>query len=86
MPPLGTVQVEGLQTRTEEVADGVARVRATAGRVVGGVPPESLDLEEATAKGKAPYVVTIRQDGTWYPSVVFTVTDWMLHQAERERP
>jgi hypothetical protein len=86
MPPLGTVQVEGLQTRTEEVADGVARVRATAGRLVGGAPPESHDLEEATAKGQAPYVVTIRQDGTWYPSVVFAVTDWMLSQAERERP
>jgi hypothetical protein len=84
--PLGTVRVEGLQTRTEEVADGVARVRATAGRLVGGAPPESLGLDEAAAKGQAPYVVTIRQDGTWYPSVVFTVTDWMLHQAERERP
>jgi hypothetical protein len=86
MPPLGTVGVEGLETRTEEVADGVARVRATAGRLVGGASRESLDLEEATAKGQAPYVVTIRQDGTWYPSLVFTVTDWMLHQAERERP
>jgi hypothetical protein len=86
MPPLGTVRVEGLQTRTEQVADGVARVRPTAGRLVAGAPPETLDLGEATAKGQAPYVVTIRQDGTWYPSVVFTVTDWMLHQAERERP
>jgi hypothetical protein len=86
MPPLGTVQVKGLQTKTEEVADGVARVRATAGQLTGGTPRESLSLEEANAKGQAPYVVTIRQDGTWYPSVVFTVTDWMLHQAERERP
>jgi hypothetical protein len=86
VPPLGTVRVDGLQTRTEEVADGVARVRATAGRLVGGAPPESLSLEEAAAKGQAPYLVTIRQDGTWYPSVVFTVTDWMLHHAERERP
>jgi hypothetical protein len=86
MPPLGTVQVEGLQTRTEEVADGVARVRATAGQLAGGTPRKSLSLEEATAKGQAPYVVAIRQDGTWYPSVVFTMTDWMLHQAERERP
>jgi hypothetical protein len=86
MPPLGTVQVEGLQLRTEEVADGVARVRATAGQLTGGTPRESLGLEEANAKGQAPSVVTIRQGGTWYPSVVFTVTDWMLHQAERERP
>ena len=86
MPPMGTVRVEGLQTRTEQVADGVARVRPTAGRVVAGAPPESLNLEEATARGQAPYVVTIRQDGTWYPSLVFTVTDWMLNRAERERP
>ena len=47
---------------------------------------QSLTLEEATAKGEAPYVVTIQQDGTWYPSLVFTVTDWMLNRAERERP
>ena len=86
MPPMGTVQVEGLQTRTEEVAAGVARVRATAGRLTGGPLGRSLTLEEATAKGEAPYVVTIQQDGTWYPSLVFTVTDWMLNRAERERP
>lgn len=87
MPPLGTVRVEGLQTRTEEVAAGVARVRATAGRLVGSGLHESPTLEEATAKGgEAPYVVTIQQDGTWYPSLVFTVTDWMLNRAERERP
>jgi hypothetical protein len=86
MPPTGTVQVEGLQTRTEEVADSVARVQATAGRLTGGSLGRSLTLEEATAKGQAPYVVTIRQDGTWYPSLVFTVTDWMLNRAERERP
>ena len=54
--------------------------------MAGGAPRQSLDLEEAAAKGEAPYVVTVRQDRTWYPSVVFTVTDWMLHQAERERP
>jgi len=86
MPPVGNVRVEGLQTRTEEVADGVARVRATAGRLTGGAVGRSLSLEEATAKGQAPYVVTIRRDGTWYPSLVFTVTDWMLNRAEREHP
>jgi hypothetical protein len=30
--------------------------------------------------------MTIQQDGTWYPSLVFTITDWMLTRAERERP
>jgi hypothetical protein len=86
MPPAGTARVEGLKTRTEEVADGVARVRATAGRIAGGPLHESLRLEDAVAKGQAPYVVTIQRDGTWYPSLVFTVTDWMLNRAERERP
>jgi hypothetical protein len=86
MPQAGTVRVEGLQTRTEEVADGVARVRATAGRIAGGPSHESLRLEDAVAKGQAPYVVTIQRDGTWYPSLVFTLTDWMLNRAEREHP
>ena len=80
------VRVQGLQTRTEQVADGVARVYATAGRLVGSMPGESHDLARAAAGTQAPYVVTIRQDGTWYPSLVFTATDWMLHRAERERP
>ena len=80
------VRVDGLQTRTELVGDGVARVHATGGRLAGGMLNESLDLDQARAGGQAPYVVTIRRDGTWYPSLVFTVTDWMLHRAERERP
>jgi hypothetical protein len=84
MPAAGSLRVEGLQTRTEQVADGVARVRATAGRLTGLGHPVALD--QATAGGQAPYVVTIRRDGTWYPSLVFTVTDWMLTRAERERP
>jgi hypothetical protein len=82
----GGVRVEGLQTRTEQVADGVARVRATAGRLVADMPGKALNLGKAAAEGQAPYVVTIQRDGTWYPSLVFTATDWMLHRAERERP
>jgi hypothetical protein len=85
-PSIGGVRVEGLQTRTEQVADGVARVHATAGRLVGGSPGESHDLGRPAAGDQAPYVVTIQRDGTWYPSLVFTATDWMLHRAERERP
>jgi hypothetical protein len=81
-----SVRVEGLQTRTEQVADGVARVQATAGRLATGMPGEMVDLSKATSKDQAPYVVTIQQDGTWYPSLVFTATDWMLNRAERERP
>jgi hypothetical protein len=87
MPPAGrAVRVEDLQTRTEQVADAVARVHATGGRVIGGGLNEWLRLDQAGAEGQAPYVVTIKQDGTWYPSLVFTFADWMLTQAERERP
>jgi hypothetical protein len=80
------VHVEGLQTRTEPLGDNVARVEATAGRLVGPMLREPVPLDRAAAKGQAPSVVTIRRDGTWYPSLVFTVTDWMLNRAERERP
>jgi hypothetical protein len=86
MPAAGSVSVEGLQTRTEQVADGVARVRPTAGRLTGLGPGDTLDLTEAQTMGQAPYVVTIRRDGTWYPSLVFTFTDQLLARAERERP
>jgi hypothetical protein len=87
MPGAGAVRIEGLQTRTERVTDDVAKVHATAGRLTGSLGgKETRTLDEAVAKGEAPYVVTIRQDGTWYPSLVFTVTDWMLTRAERERP
>jgi hypothetical protein len=86
MQAAGAVRVEGLQTRTEQVTDGVARVRPTAGTLVGPGLNETLDLDRAATKDEAPYVVTIRRDGTWYPSLVFTFTDWMLTRAERERP
>jgi hypothetical protein len=84
--PRRAVRVEGLETRTEQVADGVARVQATDGRLIGGGLNQWTPLGRAGAEGEAPYVVTIQQGGTWYPSLVFTVTDWMLSHAERERP
>jgi hypothetical protein len=86
MPAVGGLNVEGLETRTEPVADGVARVRATGGRLTGPGLRHPVAVDQATAGGQAPYVVTIRRDGTWYPSLVFTITDWMLTRAERERP
>ena len=85
-PPMGTVRVEGLKTRTEPLGDDVARVEATAGRVVGPMLQRSVPLDQAAAKGQAPSVVTIRRDGTWYPSLVFTATDWMLTRAEGTHP
>jgi hypothetical protein len=82
-----SVRVDDLQTRTEQVADGVARVEATSGRlVVGGMLDKSLPLDRPGAGEQAPYVIAIQRDGTWYPSLQFTVTDWMLTRTERERP
>ena len=69
------LSLKGLTTRSERVADGVARVHLGGGNLR-QLGPEVTD----------PYVVTIQQDGTWYPSLVFTATDWMLTHTERERP
>ena len=69
------LSLKGLTTRSERVADGVTRVHLTGGNLR-QLGPEVTD----------PYVVTIRQDGTWYPSLVFTVTDWLLAHPQRERP
>jgi hypothetical protein len=87
-------RLEGLQTRTEQVAGQVARVQLTGGRLVrppsgyqAPDAPRSADLQElAPEPGTTPYVMTIQQDGTWYPSLVFTFADWMLTRAERENP
>jgi hypothetical protein len=69
------LSLKGLTTRNERVADGVTRVH------LGGGNLRQLDPEVTD-----PYVLTIQQDGTWYPSLVFTATDWMLTHTERERP
>jgi hypothetical protein len=88
------LSVQGLTTRTERIADGVARVHLTGGKVqrlpagagAGTEPPIDLGQLDPDRGGPFPYVVTIQRDGTWYPSLVFTVTDWMLTRTERERP
>jgi hypothetical protein len=87
------LSVKGLTTRTERVADGVARVHLTGGTVqrrpgsAGQGPKAPLDLGRPGAgRDVQPYLVTIERDGTWYPSLVFSVTDWMLTRTERERP
>jgi hypothetical protein len=69
------LSLKGLTTRSERVADGVARVHLAGGNLR-RLDPEVTD----------PYVVTIQRDGTWYPSLVFTATDWMLTHTEREHP
>ena len=86
------LSVQGLTTRTERIADGVARVHLTGGKLqrlpagAGTEPPIDLGQLDPQRGDPYPYVVTIQRDGTWYPSLVFTVTDWMLTRTERERP
>jgi hypothetical protein len=87
------LSVQGLTTRAERVADGVVRVHLTGGTVqrrpggAGQDPGAPFDLGRLDAdRDVEPYLVTIERDGTWYPSLVFTVTDWMLTRTERERP
>jgi hypothetical protein len=67
--------LKGVTTRSERVADGVARVHLTGG-----------NLRQLDPDLNDPYVVAIQRDGTWYPSLVFTATDWMLTHTQRERP
>jgi hypothetical protein len=86
------LSVKGLTTRTEPIADGVARVHLTGGKLqplgpgTGTEPPVDLGKLHPERGDPYPYVVTIQRDGTWYPSLVFTVTDWMLTHTQRERP
>ena len=82
-------RVEGLRLRTEPVADGVARVHLVGGKLVTRNlpgPADSTRFDVAGRNGMIPYVVAIQRDGTWYASLSFTVTDWLLAQAEREHP
>jgi hypothetical protein len=86
------LSVQGLTTRTERVADGVAKVHLTGGTVrprpgSGGQAHRApLDLGRLGNRDVEPYLVAIQRDGTWYPSLVFTAADWMLTRTERERP
>jgi hypothetical protein len=83
------VRVEGLRLRTEPVADGVVRVHLVGGKLITRHlpgPADSVRFDVAGRNGMLPYVVAIQRDGTWYASLSFTVTDWLLAQAEREHP
>jgi hypothetical protein len=70
----------------------VAGVHLTGGTVqrlpagAGSGAEAPLDLDRLDPDRGATYVVTIQRDGTWYPSLVFTATDWILTHTERERP
>jgi Double zinc ribbon len=78
------VRVDGLTTRSEQLAEGVVKVHLTGGTVrVAGKPPASLG-DARQSKDLA--LVTIRQDGGWYPSLLGTAADAAVTEAERAHP
>jgi hypothetical protein len=78
------VRIDGLTTRSEQLADGVVKVHLTGGTVrVAGKPPASLGTGGET---KDLALVTIRQDGGWYPSLLGTAVDAALAEAQRAHP
>jgi hypothetical protein len=69
----------GPVTGTEQVADRVVKVYFKAERSSGGPEPD------AATGPPTPYVIAVQRDGTWYPSIVFTLTDLALTtSAEQE--
>jgi hypothetical protein len=88
----GPVTVEGLTTRTERVSGEVTKVYLTGGRIRGPngevttLPSLSSKLGATAGGERQPYVVAVEQNGSWYPSVLFTVTDYALTAAHQEQP
>jgi hypothetical protein len=86
--PLGPDQqvrfrIDGLTTRNEQVADGVVMVHLTGGTIrVTGKPP--VRVTEAMAEHAA--VVTIRRQGSWYPSLLGTAVSNAIAEAQRAHP
>jgi hypothetical protein len=77
------LRIDGLTTRSEQLADGVVKVHLTGGTVrVTGKPPASIGEHP----GEDLALVTIRQDGGWYPSLLGTAADAALAEAERAHP
>ncbi|HEX9342258.1 MAG TPA: hypothetical protein VF995_01405 [Actinomycetota bacterium] len=88
--PSEPITVEGLTTRTERVASDVTKVYLTGGRVRGPggevTPLTSLPNELGASSGeRQPYAVAVEQNGSWYPSLLFTLTDYALSTAQREQ-
>ena len=78
LPQAGTARV-GPVTRTERVADGIVRVHFDYRPRLGG---PGMPVEPPVP---APSVIAVQRNGTWYPSMVFTLVDATLTSAEREQ-
>jgi hypothetical protein len=77
LPP--SYSAGGPVTGTEQVADRVVKVYFKAERSSGSPEPGAATVPPS------PYVIAVQRDGTWYPSIVFTLTDLALTaSAEQE--
>jgi hypothetical protein len=65
--PAVKLDIRGL--KTAKIADGVVRVTVTEGTVT------MNGRSEEAAGGEQADIVAVRQDGVWYPSVLFTMAD-----------
>jgi hypothetical protein len=82
--PGARVRFEGLTTRTEQLSDDVAKVYLTGGRVVpSGLPGAKPEPIGKAMDGKDPALVVVRQDGAWYPSLLGTLAEAAMVQADR---
>lgn len=76
-------RVDGLTTSNEQVADGIVLVRLTGGTVrVAGKP--SVPVTDALGGDAA--VVTVRQGGGWYPSLLGTAVNSAIVEAANAHP
>jgi hypothetical protein len=87
--PSEPIAVEGLTTRTERVASDVTKVYLTGGRVRGSggevTPLPGLPNGLGASGERQPYAVAVEQNGSWYPSLLFTATDYALSTAQQEQ-
>ena len=81
--PKVRIRIDGLTTRSEQLADGVVKVHLTGGTVrESGKPP--VPITEATSNKGA--LVAVRQGGAWYPSLLGTLADAAVTAAEGAHP
>ena len=76
------LRVTDLSTRTEQVGEGLVRVYLTGATVE--LDGERRRLPRAGAGQRQPYLVAVRHGGAWYPSLLLTLTDHAVNEAERE--
>lgn len=74
--PPGSYVAGGHVTSTEQLADRVVKVNVEVEWSSGGPEPD------AATRPPFRYVIAVQRDGTWYPSIVFTLIDMSLTSAE----